>query len=245
MIEQAANCEYPAGSVDQNSTMSEEYRTTLLRVLANQAYGEQKAAETYAKWIIRAPSTEARKSIRDIVTEEVSHWSKVVALMEELGVSEDQVRNHQSFQYHYSLSRLFVPRFRWVDVILSALLLDRAGYFMIEDYSESSYAPFMQVARDILEDEDEHSQAGQDFLGAQIDEIGRATTQRSLNKWWRIVLNSFGPPVSRHHDTYTRLGLKHRSNEDRRQIFIADMTPRLEALGLHTPSLVYRNYPIF
>jgi hypothetical protein len=58
-----------------------------------------------------------------------------------------------------------------------------------------------------------------------------------------VALNSFGPPVSRHHELYVRLGLKRRTNEDRRAAFRHSAEARIGQLGLAVPRLLRTRYP--
>jgi predicted TIM-barrel fold metal-dependent hydrolase len=54
---------------------------------------------------------------------------------------------------------------------------------------------------------------------AAITPADVSPVQRALRKWWRISLNLFGPPITKNTDLYIRLGLKFRTNEERRQVF--------------------------
>ncbi len=238
-------CDYPSESVGADSPMTEEYRATLLRLMANQAYGERLASTSYTPWINRAPGVEERRNIAEIVCQELDHWRIVVELMGGLGVPWDKVSSFQSFHHFYPLARCFVPVLRWTDILMSTFLIDRAAYFMLEDYARSSYAPWAKAVQAGLDEEERHGDFGMEFLSGQMEKIGARPVQRALNKWWRIALNMYGPPKSRHHDTYLRLGLKFRSNEDRRRIFIADGAKRIGEVGLAVPKLIHDRYPYF
>ena len=126
---------------------------------------------------------------------------------------------------------------------MSTFLIDRAAYVMLNDYAKSSYAPWVKITKAILIKEDEHANFGQTFLNSQTIKFGQPIIQKALNKWWRIALNSFGPPRSAHHDGYIYFGLKYRSNEERREAFRKDITPRISALGLDLPKLFRDRYP--
>jgi 1,2-phenylacetyl-CoA epoxidase catalytic subunit len=67
--------------------------------------------------------------------------------------------------------------------------------------------------------------------------------QRALDKWWRVGLNMFGPPHTRRTPLYLKLGLKYRTNEDRRQAFRAATEPVIEKLGLTVPRLWRSSFP--
>jgi hypothetical protein len=48
---------------------------------------------------------------------------------------------------------------------------------------------------------------GNDFVRAKVDKLGSQKVQPALNKWWRVALNVFGPPTTRHTQQYIKLGL--------------------------------------
>src|SRR5712692_7824052 len=74
---------------------------------------------------------------------------------------------------------------------------------------------------------------------------GAAAVQRALNKWWRVALNMFGPPRTERTDLYIRLGLKYRSNEERRQLFRRDCERQIVEVGLKVPKLYHESFPYF
>jgi 1,2-phenylacetyl-CoA epoxidase catalytic subunit len=53
----------------------------------------------------------------------------------------------------------------------------------------------------------------------------------------------FGPPHTRRTPLYLKLGLKYRTNEDRRLAFRAATEPVIEKLGLTVPRLWRSSYP--
>jgi 1,2-phenylacetyl-CoA epoxidase catalytic subunit len=124
-----------------------------------------------------------------------------------------------------------------------ALLIDLGAYILVEDFAQSSYAPWAKAAQEILDEETGHPDFGVRFLRAYIDEHGRAQVQRGLRKWWRITLNMFGPPVTVNTERYIYLGLKFRSNEERRRMFVQTVEPRITELGLGIPLLRRAVYP--
>ena len=235
--------EVPPESIHPDAPMTAEYRTLLLRCMANHARGELEASNIYSNWIRRAPGPEEKMYVADIAHEETEHWYKTIRLMEDLGVSADQVSRHQSPQWFYHLAHLAIPRTCWVDLLLGAFLIDRAANFMIEEFAESSYAPWAKLARKIVHEEEGHAEFGVRFLQEEIKKHGAETIQRSLYRWWRFALYAFGPPYAKRTEAYIRLGLKTRHNEERRQAFRRDCEPRIRALGLEVPRLIRETYP--
>ncbi len=237
--------EYPPASVDPHGPMTAEYRATLIKLLADQARAELVAAHTYSRWVSRAPGPDEKMALAEIAKEETEHWYHALELLRELGVGPEAARRHQTRSRFYALARLLVPRLTWLDVAMGAFLVDAAAYILVEDFAQSSYAPWARLAQRILKDEEDHPDFGRRFLSRQIEQRGAGPVQRALKKWWRVSLNLFGPPVTGNTDLYIRLGLKFRTNEERRQIFCSSLEPQIHALGLGVPRLSRERYPFF
>jgi len=225
--------------------MSPEYRATLIKLLADQARAELIAAHTYSRWVSRAPGPEEKMCLAEIAREETAHWYKAIGLLRELGVSPEAARRHQTRSWFYTTARLLVPRLTWLDVAMGAFLVDAAAYILVEDFAQSSYAAWADMAQGILKEEEDHPDFGSRCLRKQIEERGVGPVQRALKKWWRVSMNLFGPPVTKNTDLYIRLGLKVRTNEERRQVFRRALEPRIHALGLEVPRLSRERYPFF
>ncbi len=237
--------EYPRASIFADSSMTAEYRATLIKLLADQARAELVAAHTYSRWVSRAPDPDAKLFLAEIAKEETEHWYRAVALLGELGVSPEAVRRHQTRSWFYPATRLLVPRLTWLDIAVGAFLVDSAAYILVEDFAQSSYAAWAEMALTILKEEESHPDFGMRCIRGQIDTRGVARVQRALVKWWRLSMNLFGPPVTRNTDLYIRLGLKFRTNEERRQAFRAAMEPQIRVLGLTVPRLYRERYPFY
>ena len=237
--------EYPVASVFSDSPMTDEYRSTLLRKLADQARAELTAAHTYSRWVRRAPGPEEKLHLASLAREETDHWFRAVKLMEELGVPANEVKRHQTNDVFIPIVRILAGRIRWVDVLMMSFLIDHAAYFLVEDFAQSSYAPWSAMSKEILLEEEGHSEFGAQFLEAQISKLGRPTVQRALRKWWAVALNMCGPSRSPHNERYLRLGLKIRSNDERREAFRRAAEPQIEKLGLEVPRLRRDRYPFF
>jgi len=235
--------EIPVASVHADSEMTPRYRKALLRLLADQARAELFAAHMYSRWVRKAPGPEEKMRVAELAHEETEHWYRTVKLLEELGVPADQVEAHAGHDWFIPVMTVLTGRLRWIDILMMSFLIDQGAYFLVEDFAQSSYAPWCKVAHEILEEEVGHPEFGVHFLDEQIRKLGPARVQRALDKWWRVGLNMFGPPHTRRTPLYLRLGLKYRTNEDRRLAFRAVTEPVIEKLGLKVPRLWRSSYP--
>ena len=137
--------EYSPASVRPDSPMTPEYRHNLLKCLANHARGELEAANTYARWVPRAPGPREKMYVAEIAREETDHWCRCIKLMEELGIRAESVPDYQSSQWFIRIAHVFIPRYTWLDLLTAAFLIDRAAYFVIEEFTQSSYAPLSLI----------------------------------------------------------------------------------------------------
>ena len=210
-------------SIEEDSPMTRdgEYRSKLLKLLADQARAELEASNTYSKWIHKAPGSEERMHLAEIAREETEHWYGTIKILEGLGVGvkeadDEWATNH----WFYRIVHVLIPRYRWEDILMLTFLMDRCAFLLVENFAQSSYAPWARFAKHILEEEQGHVDFGNSFVRSQLEKLGHQRVQRALNKWWRVALNSFGPTMTKHTEQYIRLGLKYRGNEDRRRALV-------------------------
>jgi len=237
--------EYPVASVHPDSPMTDEYRSTLLRKLADQARAELVAAHTYSGWVHRTQDPEEKLHLVALAHEETDHWYRAVKLMEELGVPADRVQQYQTHDVFIPIVRLLTGRIKWVDLLTMSFLIDHAAYFLVQDFAESSYAPWAKMSKDILIEEEGHAEFGAQFLQLQVEKLGRPAVQRALRKWWPVALNMCGPSKSPHNERYLRLGIKMRTNDERRAAYRLSAEPQICKLGLEVPRLIRNQYPFF
>lgn len=230
-------------SIEANSPMTPQYKKKLLRLLANQAQGEMYGAMTYARGVRLAPSPEEKRLMARLVDEEITHWHEIVNLLKDLGVPPEHIEGHGSGKELFAFIRILAPRRTWLDTVMTNVLIDRGAYYLLEDGTQSSYAPWHRLARRILGEEQHHRDLGLSLLGEQLERYGRPKVQRALNKWWRIALNMFGPPRSKERDQYLQFGLRPRTNDERRAAFRSDLEPQVRKLGLEVPRLYRTVFP--
>lgn len=231
--------------MDLETPMPPLYRATLLRLLADQVRAERMGSDLYSSWIRRAPGPKERLYLATLARDETEHWYRAIGLLEELGVGLEQMRHHQSRHSYYLFSRLLIGRMTWIDILLFSFVMDHGGFYLLEDCTQSSYAPWARMAREIMQDEISHPEMGSQFLRLAIQRQGLGPVQRRLGKWWRVALNMFGPTKAQNTELYIRLGFKFRSNEERRRAFRESCEPRIREIGLKVPRLYHQTYPFF
>jgi len=239
--------QYPPESIEESSPIMRdgEYRSKLIRLLNDQARAELEASNIYSRWVPKAPGPEERLHLVEIAHEETEHWYGTIKVLDTVRATPQEKNDYFGRQWFYTVSHLLIPRYRWVDILMLTFLIDRGAFLLVEDFARSSYAPWARFAKKVQEEEIGHMEFGNDFVRVQVEKLGPKKVQPALNKWWRVALNMFGPPTTRHTEQYIRLGLKFRSNEERRQVFISSTEKQIVELGLRVPSLYRQRYPFF
>lgn len=231
MAEQQGRKHYEA--TDQ---MPDEYRELLLHVLRIGADIESSLLfpETdYLKHVIDfAPTPEDRVRIADLYLQELQHGYIFYQLLRELGIT---VRR-EDFQGQRKLDFANTPIESWLDMAMMNCVADRVGLYQYRQMLDSSYMPLTRVAPKIEKDEVGHAYLGYTTIkrACQTPE-GKAEAQRLLNKWYPIALDMFGSPRSKREEAYIKWGLKKYRNEELRQMYLQEVNPLLEGLGLEIP----------
>jgi 1,2-phenylacetyl-CoA epoxidase catalytic subunit len=145
---------------------------------------------------------------------ETEHWYATIKILEGLGVSPQEANGEWATNHwFYTLVYILIPRYRWEDILMLTFLIDRCAFLLVEDFAQSSYAPWARFARQVLAEEVSHGDFGNNFVRSQVEKLGAKRVQRALDKWWRVALNSFGPPFTKHTPQYIKLGLEFRATK--------------------------------
>ena len=142
-------CLYPPESIEADSPITRDgyYRSKLLKLLADHARAELEASNVYSKWVRRALGPEEKMHLTEIACEETEHWYGTVKLLEGLGVGYKEARQYEDNNYFYTISHILIPRYRWVDILMLHFLIERGAYLFVEDFAQSSYAPWARFAK--------------------------------------------------------------------------------------------------
>ena len=227
--------DYSPKSIDYDTLdqMPAEYRAQLIRLMSIQAYSELKAATEGVNWIENAPGFRRRRIFTRILAEEASHSALIYTVLERIGVNEDEAvaiaegrqgnRMHNaSLEGPLSVSH---PDNEWIDIMLNHMFLDRAGKFMVSNFTTASFKPWAQANEIILAEETAHIGFGfvelREWLTQQTDP---EQTQKKVSSWYARGLNFFGPPSTHKSKMLRDYGLKRLDNEDLRTAFREEVT---------------------
>jgi ring-1,2-phenylacetyl-CoA epoxidase subunit PaaA len=238
----AAEYDFSPKAVDYDDLphMPPEYREQLIRLMSIQAYSELKAATEGIRWIANAPDFRRRRLFTKILSEEASHSYLIYGILERVGVSEAEAvaiaegrkgsRMHEaSLEGPLSVGH---PNNEWIDIMLNHLFLDRAGKFMVSNYTQASFRPWADANEIILAEEAAHIGFGfvemREWLTHQVDP---EKTRRRVASWYARGLNFFGPPSTRKSRMLREYGLKRLDNEGLRNAYRQEVEQVFAELG--------------
>lgn len=143
----------------------------------------------------------------------------------------------------YTLVDILIPRYRWEDILMLTFLIDRCAFCWSRILCKE-LCSLGALCSTSARGRSESCGLRQQLRSLSSRKARRQKVQRALDKWWRVALNSFGPPFTKHTPQYIRLGLKFRGNEDRREAFRRDCETQICQLGLQVPKLYRRTNPL-
>ncbi|HEY7060132.1 MAG TPA: Phenylacetic acid catabolic protein [Chloroflexota bacterium] len=217
--------------------MDKEYQDLLIRVLTIQCDCEIGGPNIYVPegWTgHRAPSEYDLWKMGQTATEEVDHFRKMNALLNDLGHDATWVVWRPRDERYVDAFRAAMPT--WGDVAVFGFLMDRVGRYQLEEFVDCSYQPLSDVLPDIMREEVGHVNYGT----AQLVKLaktpeGKDEAQAALDRWYPLALDSFGQSESKRSERYINWGLKRRTNGEQRQQFIDEVKPLIDKMGLRQP----------
>lgn len=229
---------------DTLHTCPAEYQYQLKRLLSMQAYAERNGATELALWIAKAPDFKVRRLLARILSDEADHSYRLYAVLQGMGISEDEAIAVAQGRTGSGPTKAALqgpaevgnPDNSWDDIVLSTMFLDRAGRFMVENFSMSSYAPWAKACQRILKDEYFHQGFGfKQFQLRLASTTDRDAYRSMVSKWYAHGLNFFGPPGSSKTALLRGFGLKRKSNEELRDAYrqeVEQLMASVDALDL-------------
>ncbi len=241
-------------SIESVEDMSDEYFEALTNLMGQQADSELAGGFGYVPWIMRAPTTEEKLVVSNIVRDEVRHARAMYRLLEDIGVPVDEYVEQFDFTYRVEdqtdlgatraandkrVNIFYYPIDSWADFVMFNFLMDRGAGHQLEDVKHSSYGPWRREIDRIFKEELTHIAHGDYWVKRlALDPKTKPEVQASLNRWWPRVMSIFGRPGSRRNARYRALGLKARDNDEVRRTFEKEVRDKAEGWGLTIPPWV-------
>lgn len=228
-----------AEKIEPGDWMPDEYRRQLIRMISQHAHSEIVGMLPEGAFITRAPSLRRKQILLAKVQDEAGHGQYLYHAAETLGATrEEMIEALLSGKAKYS-SIFNYPTLSWADMGAIGWLVDGAAILNQSMLAKCSYGPYARAMIRICAEENFHKRQGQDIVMTLANGTPdqKAMMQDSLNRWWWPTLMMFGPhdSDSPNSGVLMRWGIKTRTNDELRQMFINQMVSDLQALGLTIP----------
>ena len=219
--------------------MSSTYLDGIKRILTVSADTELISAPAYYLAAQDAPSTNAYISAMSIIQDEMGHAHIAYRMLEDLGVSKEQLvyeRRPEEFKYPYAFD---VPLETWVELVVANALYDRAGFVLLSDiFKHTTYGPWKRALAKVDKEETFHLRHGEVWM-RKINKQpgGHERLQRAIDWMFPLTVEWFGLPDSqKKHNIQIEYGFKGYTNDELRQIWMSTAVPFLNSLDLKVPA---------
>lgn len=219
--------------------MSPTYLAGIKRILTVSADTELISAPAYYLAAQDAPSTNAYLSAMSIIQDEMAHAHIAYRMLEDLGVSKEQLvyeRRPEDFKYPYAFD---VPLETWEELVVANALYDRAGFVLLSDvFEHTTYGPWKRALAKVDKEESFHLRHGETWMRKINKEPdGHKKLQRAIDWMFPLTVEWFGLPDShKKHSVQIDYGFKGYTNDKLRQVWMSTAVPFLNSLDLDVPA---------
>ena len=221
----------------------EEMRKLIIRLMVVQADTEFASIQQHRPWLDKAPTLEDRWIEARIVADESRHGLQACRILKEFGEEGqkhiDELLSKE--EGHHKLDAFNMKFDRWSDAGAFTCFVDRVGVYQLRAFQECSFGPLARAMPLMLSEEQLHLNFGLSVLRRMTKDGpayygNKAEAQEAINKWYPRALDMFGHSNSETSRKAIDWGLKRWTNEEARAMYIREITPMIEALGLSLPS---------
>jgi ring-1,2-phenylacetyl-CoA epoxidase subunit PaaA len=216
----------PVKSVAEFAAAPAEYQDAVRKIVRSHAINELYGAQVFDEPAIAlAPTPRAKWLTCRVAMEEYGHHVRFRQLGEEIGIPGDAMVAGEK----RPLSIFGFALASWEEFCVIKLLADLAEILQVEDLLNCSFHPLRNLARMTMPEERFHAQFGRDFCLELCDGAeGRRRVQDAIDRYFPLLPPFFGASGSRNNETFRRLGIKQRRNEEMRADFLARVRALVE-----------------
>ena len=227
----SARCDNLPLMVESLKDADPRYRDTLIQMMRSQAYRELAAAHLFGHGLQFVTDLKTLKFLSHHIQEETEHY-RIVADLHQEHVGESLVP-----WVEQRLREKPIPMSSdLMELAIAQWLYDRGGFWQLQEYEESSWAPYREAVTRIIGQEKGHQDHGESIAIPLCREAkDRAKTQEIYNRWLKLGLVCLGRPHSEGNTYAISVGLKKRDSAECIKDYVADILPGTRAAGLTLP----------
>ncbi len=225
--------------VENIDHMSPTYLEGIKRILTVSADTELISAPAYFLAAQTAPSTNAYLSAMSIIQDEIAHAHIAYRMLEDLGVSKEQLvyeRRPGDFKYPYAFD---VPLETWEELVVANALYDRAGFVLLSDvFKHTTYGPWKRALAKVDKEESFHLRHGETWMRKINEQPGGHERLQQVVDWmFPLTIEWFGlPDKEKRHTIQIEYGFKGLTNDELRQVWMGTAVPFLTSLNISVPA---------
>jgi ring-1,2-phenylacetyl-CoA epoxidase subunit PaaA len=218
---------------------SESYVKGLTRTLIVSGDTELISAPAYLRAAAHAPRLQSYISVVGIIQDELGHAHLAYRMLRDLGVDTDKLiyeREPADFRHPYAFD---VPLDNWYEMVVANGFYDRAGFVLLSDiFEHTSYGPWKRALVKVDREETFHLRHGERWMKTLAgDPASRGDLQKAVDWMFLMTLEWFGLPddLKRHREQID-YGLKGKTNDQLREIWMSTAIPFCESIGINVPA---------
>lgn len=202
-------------------------------------------AHRYSEWgMLGAPDIEEDIALSSVIQDELGHARTAYKTAADLGGAVDGAYDdvddllYERSPDEWRNAAVLDEAYRnWADIVGSLAFLDFATVLVFENIRDGSFDPLQRMAGKVLQEESQHVQHGQAWLGVfaddEQDEFDPAEMQAAVDRFVPGVASWLGHDgsVLVDADVFTR------SNDSMREEFVAEVEQVVEANGYVMPDV--------
>ncbi|GGJ69531.1 ring-1,2-phenylacetyl-CoA epoxidase subunit PaaA [Anoxybacillus voinovskiensis] len=232
--------------IEADDWMPDEYRMTLIKLIAMHGISEIMGALPEKEWVPKAPTLRRKLGIMAKVQDEMGHGQLLLRVAEDLmaplGKTREEIMQ-DLFSGNLKFHNVFhMPAPTWGDAGLIGWLVDGAAIITQTNMLDASYGPYARALKRICAEEVFHAQHGESIILALAEgtKEQKEMLQGALNRWWDALLMFFGPDSpsttgTSKQDITIKYRIRTKTNEQLRQDFFTKYVPRILSIGLQLP----------
>ena len=225
--------------VESREHASDAYVQGLTRTLIVSGDTELISAPAYLKAAAHAPRLQSYVSVVGIIQDELGHAHIAYRMLRDLGVDADALiydRPPSEFRHPYAFD---VPLENWSEMVVANGFYDRAGFVLLSDiFEHTTYAPWKRALVKVDREETFHLRHGERWMKTLSESPStKPELQEAVDWMFLMTLEWFGLPddLKRHREQID-FGLKGKTNDELRQIWMSTAVPFCESIGIRVPA---------
>ena len=223
--------------------LPEDLRKLIIRLMVVQADTEFASIQQHRPWLDTAPTLEDRWIEARIVADEARHGLQACRILRDFGEEGQGLIDEllEKREGHHKLDAFNMTFDKWADVGAFTCFVDRVGVYQLRAFQECAYGPLARAMPLMLSEEQLHLNFGFNVLKRMVRDGpkyagNREEAQAAVNRWFPRALDMFGHSNSETSRKAIELGLKRWTNEEARALYLKEITPMIQSIGLELPA---------